>query len=118
MRPRRATTVAATALGALALALSLPASSAGAATGTFTYVYEDLGGGPHLGVLPDPPSRECITLPEVAPEFVPPAHSPRNDTGSTATVFTGAHCDGDHFTLRPNGGHASERLKLRSVVFS
>ncbi|MFG2284930.1 hypothetical protein ACGFOU_02440 [Streptomyces sp. NPDC048595] len=116
MRLRRATTAAATALGALALALSLPASAAVAATGTFTYVYE--GGGPQLGVLVDPPSGECITLPEVAPGFLPPAHSPRNHTGSTATVFTGADCDGDYFTLRPNGGHASERLKLRSVAFS
>ncbi|MFE0192423.1 hypothetical protein [Streptomyces sp. NPDC058989] len=115
MRLRRAATVAAT---ALALALSLPASSAGAATGTFSYVYEDLGGGSHLSVLPDPPSRQCITLSKVASESAPPSHSPRNDTGSTATVFTGAHCDGDYFTLRPNGGHASERLKLRSVVFS
>ncbi|MFB6440933.1 hypothetical protein ACFCVY_29840 [Streptomyces sp. NPDC056411] len=117
MRLRRTTAVTATAVGALALALALPAAPAGAATGPFTYVYQD-SGGPHVGLLSDPPSRECLTLPEVAPEFIPPAHSPRNYTDSTATVFTGSDCTGEYFTLRPHGGHASERLKLRSVVFS
>ncbi|MFI1615532.1 hypothetical protein ACH4VT_00815 [Streptomyces lydicus] len=117
MRLHRPATVAATAVGALALALALPAVPAGAATGPFTYVYED-SSGPHVGVLSDPAGRECITLPEVAAEFVPPAHSPRNYTDATATVFTGPDCTGDFFSLRPHGGHASDRLKLRSVVFS
>ncbi len=114
---RRSVTAVATALGALALAVALPASSAGAATGPFSYVYDD-GTGPRMGLLADPPSWECITLPEVADEAVPPAHTPRNYTASTATVFAGADCTGDYFNLRPNGGHASERLKVRSVVFS
>ncbi|WP_199812580.1 hypothetical protein [Streptomyces sp. NRRL S-337] len=114
---RRSVTTVATALGGLALAVALPASSAGAATGPFSYVYDD-GTGPRMGLLADPPSWVCITLPEVADEAVPPAHTPRNYTASTATVFAGADCTGDYFTLRPNGGHASERLKVRSVVFS
>lgn len=66
----------------------------------------------------DPPSRECVTLPEVEDPSTEPAHSPRNRTDATATVFTGPHCTGDWFSLRPHVGHASERLKLRSVVFS
>ncbi|MFI0716310.1 hypothetical protein ACH4SK_38080 [Streptomyces inhibens] len=108
----------ATALSALTLALTLPASPAGAATGPFTYVYNDSNGAPHVGALVDPPSQTCITLPEVGGDWLPPAHSPRNYTSSTATVFTGAGCTGDYFSLRPHGGHGSERLKLRSVVFS
>ncbi|GAB7032058.1 hypothetical protein AB0G35_33970 [Streptomyces sp. NPDC021749] len=115
---RRAGTVVATAFGSLALAVALPASSAGAATGPFSYVYNDASGAQHLGLLVDPPSLECITLPEVADRDVPPAHTPRNYTSSTATVFAGADCTGDYFSLRANGGHASERLKVRSVVFS
>lgn len=117
MRLHRPLTAAATALGALALALSLPAAPAGAATGYFAYVYEDRGGGSHLGVLSDPPSGQCITLREVDGEFGPPAHSPRNLTSSSARVYAGTGCTGNYFTLRPNGGHASERLKFRSVAF-
>ncbi|MFD8543383.1 hypothetical protein [Streptomyces sp. NPDC059649] len=98
--------------------MALPASAAGAATGPFSYVYDDAAGEPRVGLLADPPSLECITLPEVADPAVPPAHTPRNYTASTATVFAGADCTGDYFSLRPNGGHASERLKVRSVVFS
>ncbi|WP_043265338.1 hypothetical protein [Streptomyces sp. CT34] len=114
-RLRRAPAAAA---GSLALALALPTASAHAATGDFRYVYKDPYRGPRTGVLADPPSRKCLTLPEAIQEYLPPAHSPRNHTTSTATVFTGPFCTGAHFTLRPNGGHASERLKLRSVVFS
>ncbi|WP_405773954.1 hypothetical protein [Streptomyces sp. NBC_00859] len=105
-------------LGAAALTLTF-SGSAQAADGEFTYVVHDPSGAAHLRGLIDPPSRECITLPEVTSEWTtPPADSPRNFTDATATVFSGADCSGDHFTLRPHGGHASERLKLRSVVFS
>ncbi|MFI9050725.1 hypothetical protein [Streptomyces sp. NPDC053427] len=115
MRLRRtAATAAATAVSALALVLTLPAS-ANAATGYFTYVVDDT---PMPLVLIDPPSRECLTLPEVADPEVPPAHSPRNGTDSTAVVFTNPDCTGNHFSLRPHTGHGSERLKVRSVVFS
>ncbi|MFF9052875.1 hypothetical protein ACF09Z_17170 [Streptomyces erythrochromogenes] len=69
-------------------------------------------------VLEDPESRECITLPEVAdPGASSPAHSPRNRTTSTATVFTEPGREGDFFTLRPVTGHGSARLQLGSVVF-
>lgn len=104
-------------LGALALALTLPAS-ASAASGHFSYLYETPWG-TQSATLTDPPSRECVTLPEAAnPRFQPPAHSPRNGTTSTAVVFSGPDCTGDHFSLRPVTGHASERLKVRSVLFS
>ncbi|MET9375879.1 hypothetical protein ABZX98_17280 [Streptomyces sp. NPDC002992] len=106
----------ATACGLAVLFASAP--SASAAEGQFTYLYNAPAGPAQLGVLTDPPSGVCLTLLEVAPEWTPAAHSPRNHTGSTATVFTGANCEGDWFSLRPHGGHASERLKLRSVVFS
>ncbi|MET9659336.1 hypothetical protein [Streptomyces sp. NPDC006510] len=114
---RLRSTVAA-AFGALALIVAVP-TSAGAATGDFTYAYTGLDGAPRLGYLVDPPSRMCITLPEVAdPNSSNPAHTPWNFTDSSATVFTDPGCEGDYFTLRPDGGHAGSRLKLRSVVFS
>ncbi|MCL7495654.1 hypothetical protein OG754_18795 [Streptomyces decoyicus] len=107
-----------TAIGTLALALALPTASAGAATGPFTYVYTDSTGNPHVGLLSDPPSRACLSLPEVTDPSVQPAHTPKNYTSSVATVFAGPHCTGDYFSLRPNGGHGSDRLKVRSVVFA
>ncbi|WP_326765790.1 hypothetical protein OG978_15450 [Streptomyces sp. NBC_01591] len=114
---RLRSTVAA-ALGALALIVAVP-TSASAATGDFAYTYTGLDGSPRLGLLSDPPSQMCITLPEVAdPLSTNPAHTPWNYTDSSATVFSGPDCEGAYFTLRPHGGHASERLKLRSVVFS
>ena len=113
---RLRSTVAA-ALAAAALVLTLP-TSAQAAEGHFTYVFHDWAHGDRVAVLDSPPSRECITLREVADEDAPPADSPRNYTDATATVFTGVDCTGDHFSLRPFGGHGSDRLKLRSVVFS
>ncbi|MET8589338.1 hypothetical protein [Streptomyces sp. NPDC005078] len=114
---RLRSTVAA-ALGALALVVTLP-TSASATVGFFAYSYTGLDGTPQIAELINPPSGECVALPEVAdPNSSNPAGSPWNYTVSTATVFTGPDCDGDSFTLRPVGGHASERLKLRSVVFS
>ncbi|KIF01940.1 hypothetical protein PL81_32760 [Streptomyces sp. RSD-27] len=115
MRLRR-TCVAA--LGAFTLLLAVP-QSASAAVGEFQYTYVGLDGQPHLRILLDPQSRECITLPEVAdPAASEPAYSPRNRTAATATVFTEPECEGDFFSLRPLTGRGSERLKLRSVVFS
>ncbi|MGY3682127.1 hypothetical protein [Streptomyces sp. TE33382] len=114
MRLRALATAAACGFAVL---LAAP-GAASAADGDFIYTYNDPAGTPHIGGLIDPPSGVCITLPEVAPEWTTPAHSPRNYTGSTATVFAGADCEGPYFSLRPNGGHASERLKVRSVVFS
>ncbi|QMU67021.1 hypothetical protein [Streptacidiphilus sp. P02-A3a] len=113
---RLRSTVAA-ALAAAALVLTLP-TSAEAAGGHFTYVFHDRSGGLRVGELVDPPSRECLTLPEARDEYAPPADSPRNYTDATAVVFTGVDCTGDYFSLRPFGGYGSERLKLRSVLFS
>ncbi|MFD3525856.1 hypothetical protein [Streptomyces sp. NPDC058653] len=113
----RLRTSVAAAVGALALVLTLPAS-AGAAQGDFTYQHYTEAGITQTSALMNPRSGECITLPEVENEMTAPAHSPRNNTDATATVFTGADCEGDHFSLRPNGGHASQRLMVRSVVFS
>ncbi|MFI1385600.1 hypothetical protein [Embleya sp. NPDC020886] len=105
-------------VGALTLVVTLP-TSAGAATGEFSYKYTGLNGQPQEARLFDPPGRECIDLPEVAdPGSSSPAHSPRNDTDATAGVFTEPGCKGDYFSLRPFGGQGSERLKLRSVIFS
>lgn len=115
MRLRTLTAAAACSLAALFT--SMP--SAQAADGDFTYVYNDASGASYIGFLADPPSGVCITLPEVDDDYLTaPAHSPRNHTMSTAVVFADVDCEGDYFSLRPAGGHASERLKLRSVVFS
>ncbi|MYS23384.1 hypothetical protein GA0115240_152327 [Streptomyces sp. DvalAA-14] len=112
---RMRTTLAA-AVGALTLLLAVP-GPASAAEGEFRYLYTVPGGDLAPGALLDPPSRECLTIPEAAHAYLPPARAPRNGTDATATVFTGPHCDGDYYTLRP-GGSASTRLELRSVVFS
>ncbi|MFI6501468.1 hypothetical protein [Nonomuraea typhae] len=99
--------------------MSATVSPASAAVGEFQYTYVGLDGSPRIGLIDDPESRECITLPEVAdPGASQPAHSPRNRTTSTAVVFTEPDCEGDYFPLRPLTGRGSERLKLRSVVFS
>ncbi|MFJ1894678.1 MULTISPECIES: hypothetical protein [unclassified Streptomyces] len=114
----RLRTTAAAALGALALVVSLP-GSASAADGEFAYTYTTPLGHRQAVALLAPPSRDCVTLPGVAdPKTSDPADKPWNNTDATATVFTGPDCTGDHYTLRPNGGNASSRLKLRSVVFS
>ncbi|UQX00377.1 peptidase inhibitor family I36 protein [Streptomyces sp. RerS4] len=105
------------AFGAFTLLLAVP-SSASAAVGEFQYTFVTPDGTPQRAVLNDPVSGECITLPEAADPGADPAHSPRNRTTSTATVFVEPDCSGDWFTLRPLTGRGSERLKLRSVVFS
>lgn len=108
---------AAAAAASLALLLTLP-GSAHAAVGEFRYTYYDDLGNRTAGVLVDPDSRTCVTLPEVAdPDTTEPAFAPQNLTGSTVTMFTGPDCDGDYYSLRP-GGKASDRLKLRSALFS
>ncbi|MEV5600802.1 hypothetical protein AB0L33_05070 [Streptomyces sp. NPDC052299] len=105
------------AVAALAMAVALP-GSAGAAVGEFRYTYYDDFGNRAAGVLVEPDSRVCVTLPEVAdPDATEPAFAPQNYTGSTVTMFTGPDCDGDFYSLRP-GGRATDRLKLRSALFS
>ncbi|MEV7275382.1 hypothetical protein [Streptomyces sp. NPDC093111] len=107
----------AAACGALALTAVL-ATPAHAATGDFGYKVVGQNGAPILVTLHDPESGECITLPEVAdPNSSEPAFAPHNDTDAWALVFTGPECTGDEWRLRPHGRPASDRLKLRSVVF-
>jgi len=110
--------VCAVTLGTGMLVLAAPAI-ADAATGDFGYRFVDSYGITQLSTLENPPSRACITLPEVADAAdSTPADSPRNGTDATAVVFTEPDCQGDYFSLRPLTGHGSERLKLRSVLFS
>ncbi|NRQ31199.1 hypothetical protein HII36_05030 [Nonomuraea sp. NN258] len=100
---------------ALALAVTLPAA---AATGQFRYTYRTWHGSEVIGFLTDPLSGKCIDLPMAGANGGDAAYAPKNLTKSTATVFLNADCTGDvYYTLRPGGG-ASNRLLVRSVVFS
>ncbi|WP_405390603.1 hypothetical protein OG596_23745 [Streptomyces sp. NBC_01102] len=105
------------ALGALALVGTLP-TAASAASGQFRYTYGTDEGYEAVGFLSDPPSGVCVNLPGAGSDELPPAYAPKNLTDASATVFLSADCEGDiYYTLRPGGG-ASDRLKVRSVVFS
>ncbi|MFE0423949.1 hypothetical protein [Streptomyces sp. NPDC058953] len=116
MRLRSAVTAGTAALGAVLLLVAVPAS-ASAATGQFRYDYTTVDGYQASGFLNNPPSGECLDLPGVGPENPEPGHSPKNRTDSWATVYSGSGCTGAVFRLRPETGGASERLKVRSVVF-
>ncbi|MFD4033653.1 hypothetical protein ACFWVP_24875 [Streptomyces sp. NPDC058637] len=105
------------ALGALALVVTLP-TSASAASGQFRYTYETDEGYEAVGFLNGPQSGACVNLPGAGSDELPPAYAPKNLTDASATVFLSADCEGDiYYTLRPGGG-ASDRLEVRSVVFS
>ncbi|MEW2296425.1 hypothetical protein ABZ719_27650 [Streptomyces sp. NPDC006743] len=117
MTLRSLTAAAGAACGALVLLLAVP-GSASAATGQFRYTYTTAEGYDAVGFLNNPESGTCINLP--APGAAPDAVSraPKNRTDATATVFLDADCEGDtYYVLRPGAG-ASDRLLLRSVVFS
>ncbi|MFD3413874.1 hypothetical protein [Streptomyces cyaneofuscatus] len=114
MRLRSAFTAA---FGA-ALLIAVTPASASAATGQFRYDYVTVEGFEATGFLNSPPSGRCIDLPGVGEDNPQPGHSPKNRTDAWATVFTDANCEGDSFTLRPHTGGASDRLKVRSVVFN
>ncbi|RSN52647.1 hypothetical protein DMH01_41490 [Amycolatopsis sp. WAC 04182] len=102
---------------AVALCFTIPAT-ASAAEGEFTYRYYDENEELQIGTLVDPPSGECIEIPEIA-DWDVDAFRPRNDTDSTAVVFLDDDCKSDsYFSLRPFGGRGSDRLLLRSVLFS
>ncbi|MFE4970849.1 hypothetical protein ACFRAR_01880 [Kitasatospora sp. NPDC056651] len=107
MRLRNAVLAAAS---AIALVLAVPVS-ADAAQGKFGYKY----GPGATGALFNPPSGRCIDIPEAT--AAEPAFAPENITRSTATVFKDFDCDGEYYVLNPDK-KASDRLKLRSVVFS
>lgn len=112
----RIRTAVAAAVGALALLASVP-GSASAAEGEFGYQYVDANGQVQAASLQDPASEGCITLPETADESAPPANSAHNETNATATIFTGADCEGEYYTVEP-GASTDEDRDLRSVVFS
>lgn len=109
--------IVAVAACALAVTFCLPAA-AHAATGTFSYTFIARDS-VMTSVLTDPPSGRCLILPEVVGRRTHgPAYAPRNDTDGAATAYAEPDCRGGHFRLRPHGGHASDRLTLRSVAFS
>ncbi|MFI1172116.1 hypothetical protein [Streptomyces melanogenes] len=114
---RLRTAAAAVTAGAFTLLLTV-SGTANAATGDFSYKYVGLNGQPQSAALHDPDSGECVTLAEVAdPGASEPAFAPHNNTDEFAMVFTEPDCTGDSWTLKPHGRPASDRLKLRSVVF-
>ncbi|MFF4189586.1 hypothetical protein [Nonomuraea sp. NPDC001831] len=103
--------------GALMLVLAVPAS-ASAAMGQFRYSYLTADGYDVVGFINNPRSGTCIDIQGAGSDGTSPAYAPKNRTDSTATVFLEAGCEGDVFySLRPGAG-ASDRLLLRSVVFS
>ncbi|WP_326670899.1 hypothetical protein [Streptomyces sp. NBC_01257] len=103
--------------GALVLLLTAP-GSASAADGQFRYSYTTSDGYDAVGFINDPPSGTCINIQGPGSEPGSAAYAPKNRTDATATVFLEADCTGGaYFTLRPGGG-ASDRLLVRSVVFS
>ncbi|MER5858215.1 hypothetical protein ABT131_21750 [Streptomyces sp900105245] len=90
------------------------------ATGQFRYTYTNAEGYDPVGFLNDPPSGQCINL---------PAPAAAEGAAATATVFLDADCSGDTYFLDadcsgdtyltlPAAADASDRLLLRSVVFS
>ncbi|MCF3183114.1 hypothetical protein IPZ70_24685 [Streptomyces polychromogenes] len=100
--------------GAVALTVAVPSAPASAAVGEFLYRVGPGVGLPHG--LTDPPSGECLDVPGATLEE--PAHTPRNATLSTATVFLDFGCNGDTFYVLNPGKILGNRLKFRSVVFS
>lgn len=103
--------------GALMLVLAVP-GSASAATGQFRYSYQTADGYDAVGFINNPESRRCINIQGADSDGTSAAYAPKNLTDATATVFLEADCMGDIFySLRPGAG-ASERLLVRSVVFS
>ncbi len=106
-----------TAASALALALTI-AGPAWASHGRFTYSYKTADGAEVVGFVNDPPSRVCLDLPMRGSDGRSAAYAPRNMTDATATVFAQAGCEGMDFYSLPPGAGASDRLQVRSVVFS
>ncbi|MFF7813389.1 hypothetical protein ACF1E9_12865 [Streptomyces roseolus] len=107
----------ASAAGAALLLLTAP-GSASAAEGQFRYTYRTADGYEAVGFLNNPQSGTCIDIQGPGSEPGSPAYAPKNRTDATAVVFLEANCQGDAFyALRPGGG-ASDRLLVRSVVFS
>ncbi|MEU3445655.1 hypothetical protein AB0H29_00200 [Streptomyces thermolilacinus] len=114
---RSLTTAVTAAAGALVLLLAVPGAAFGA-TGQFRYTFRTAEGYEAGGFLNSPPSLTCVNLPGAHTDALPPAYAPKNRTDVTATVFLRADCEGDtYYTLNPGAG-ASDRLLVRSVLFS
>ncbi|GGU99383.1 hypothetical protein GCM10010275_42820 [Streptomyces litmocidini] len=106
------------ATAAAALLLATVPGSASAAEGQFRYTYRTSGGYEAVGFLDNPDSGTCIDIQGTAQEPGSAAYAPKNRTDATAVVFLEPNCEGDSFySLRPGGG-ASDRLLVRSVLFS
>ncbi|WP_437107619.1 hypothetical protein [Streptomyces flaveolus] len=105
------------ACSAFVLLLAAP-GPASAATGQFRYTYTTADGYEAVGFLNNPPSGHCINLQGPASEPGSASRAPKNRTDATATVFLDADCEGDIYYTLPPGSGASDRLLLRSVVFS
>jgi hypothetical protein len=114
---RSVTAAVGAAASAFVLLVTVP-GSASAASGQFRYSYTTEDGYEAVGFLNNPADGECITLspPGSAPGSV--SRAPKNYTDATATVFLDADCEGDTYYVLPPGRGASDRLLLRSVVFS
>ncbi|WP_432155022.1 hypothetical protein [Streptomyces tricolor] len=117
MSLRSVTAAVGAACSALVLLLAVP-GSASAATGQFRYTYTTAEGYEAVGFLNNPANGTCITLSPPAAEPGAASRAPRNLTDATATVFLDADCEGGISYTLPPGAGASERLLLRSVVFS
>ncbi|GHG78433.1 hypothetical protein GCM10018980_77120 [Streptomyces capoamus] len=117
MPARSLTAALGAACSAFALLVAAP-GSAFAATGQFRYTYTTTDGYEAVGFLNNPPSGQCINLQGSASEPGSFSRAPKNRTDATATVFLDADCEGDTYYILPPGTGASERLLLRSVVFS
>ncbi|MEU1472857.1 hypothetical protein ABZ434_32170 [Streptomyces sp. NPDC005761] len=117
MSLRSLTAAAGAAAGAVVLLVAVP-GSAFAASGQFRYSYTTADGYEAVGFLNNPASGQCINLATPASEPGTVSRAPKNHTDATATVFLGSDCEGGTYYILPPGKGASERLLVRSVVFS
>ncbi|WP_318200111.1 hypothetical protein [Streptomyces sp. SCL15-4] len=117
MSLRSLTLAAGAAVSAAVLLVAVPGSAA-AATGQFRYSYTTSDGYEAVGFLNDPASGRCINLTPPASEPGSASRAPKNHTDATATVFLDTDCEGESYYVLPPGRGASDRLLVRSVVFS
>ncbi|MFF4168095.1 hypothetical protein [Streptomyces sp. NPDC001741] len=117
MSLRSLTAAAGAALGATVLLIAVP-GSAFAASGQFRYSYTTADGYEAVGFLNNPTSGRCINLATPAAEPGSVSRAPKNHTDATAIVFLATNCEGDTYYVLPPGRGASDRLLVRSVVFS
>ncbi|MEU1436401.1 hypothetical protein ABZ438_20270 [Streptomyces sp. NPDC005786] len=117
MSLRSLTVVAGATAGAAVLLVAVP-GSAFAASGQFRYSYITADGYEAVGFLNNPVSGQCVNLATPAAEPGAVSRAPKNHTDATAIAFLGTDCEGDTYYVLPPGTGASDRLLVRSVVFS